>query len=169
MDNISLAKDFATKKFSEAGMENHFLEVFQILKNEFYVENCEVLVAGLLHDILEDTDTTHQEISSIFGKRVANIVEEVSHPKNYTPEQKKEYHQKLKNISTEGKLIKLADFKSHLTKFLGAFTGENNLPKFTHNEYTNHILEFLESCPDSKSKNTVSKLAKKLESCISKQ
>ena len=127
---IESAKEFAAKKFAEAGTGNHYLEVCQILQEEFHVEDQDLLVAGLLHDTLEDTNTTYEEIEKIFGKKVADMVEEVSHPKNYKGEQVKEYYEKLKHISDGGKMIKLADFKSHLPKFIGAFTGENNLPKF---------------------------------------
>ena len=169
MDYISLAKDFATNKFNEAGIGNHFLEVFQILKTDFGVEDSGVLTAGLLHDILEDTDTTYQEVADTFGKKVADLVEEVSHPRNYNAEQKEKYYQRLKSISPEGKLIKLADFKSHLLKFIGAFTGENDLQKFTYNEYVDYILSFLKSCPDSEPKSTVFGLTKELESYISNQ
>jgi len=163
---IESAKKFASRKFAEIGTGNHYLEVCQILQDEFHVEDQDVLVAGLLHDTLEDTNTTHDEIEGIFGKKVADMVEEVSHPKNYNAEQKKEYYEKIKDISWGGKMIKLADFKSHLVKFIGAFTGKNNLPKFTHTEYTDYILSFLESCPDSEARNTVFQLAKEFESHI---
>lgn len=163
---IKSAKEFATKKFQEAGTGNHFLEVCSILENEFGVNDQDVLIAALLHDTLEDTSATYEEIERQFGKKVADMVEEVSHPKNYNAEQKKEYYEKIKHISWGGKMIKLADFKSHLVKFIGAFTGKNNLPKFTHTEYTDYILSFLESCPDSEAKNTVFKLAKEFEGYI---
>ncbi len=163
---IELAKRFASKKFAEIGTGNHFIEVCQILKEEFGVNDEEVLIAGLLHDTLEDTSATYEQIERIFGKRVADMVDEVSHPKDYKGEQVKEYYEKLKHISDGGKMIKLADFKSHLVKFIGAFTGENNLPKFTHTEYTDNILSFLESCPESSAKNTVYDLAKKFEGYI---
>jgi (p)ppGpp synthase/HD superfamily hydrolase len=38
-----------------------------------------VIAAGLLHDTLEDTDTTVREILDAFGKDVANLVLEVTH------------------------------------------------------------------------------------------
>ena len=94
------------------------------------------------------------------------MVDEVSHPKNYKGEQVKEYYEKLKSISDGGKMIKLADFRSHLVKFIGAFTGETTLPKFTHTEYTDYILSFLESCSESPAKNTVYDLTKKFEGYI---
>jgi hypothetical protein len=166
MDKIEVAKEFAAQKFAEVGTGNHFLEVFGILKDEFKIENQDILIAGLLHDTLEDTNTTSREIENIFGKNVADMVEEVSHPKNYNSEQKKEYYEKIKHISFGGKMIKFADFKSHLVKFIGAFKGENNLSKFTYTEYTDYILSFLDSCEDSEAKNTVYGLTKELESYI---
>jgi (p)ppGpp synthase/HD superfamily hydrolase len=163
---IDLAKEFATKKFQEAGIENHFLEVYQILWDTFRVNDEAVLVAGLLHDTLENTETTYQEISKAFSKRVADLVEEVSHPKNYNAQQKKEYYEKIKHISWGGKMIKLADFASHLSTFSGSFTGKNNLPKFTHNEYCVFIRSFLESCEDSKAKEYVATLNDELDDQI---
>lgn len=168
-NKIESAKEFANKKFTEAGTGNHFLEVYEILQNEFHIEDSDVLIAGLLHDTLEDTATTYEEIENTFGKKVADMVEEVSHPKNYNEEQKKEYYEKIKHISWGGKMIKLADFKSHLKYFISSFTGENSFKKFTHNEYTQYILAFLESCPESEARDVVFKLANELEDYIAKQ
>lgn len=165
-NKIELAREFADRKFRETGIGNHFLEVCHILQNDFGIDDIDILTAGLLHDTLEDTSATYEEIESIFGKNVADMVEEVSHPKNYTAEQKVEYYEKLKHISWGGKMIKLADFKSHLKRFIGAFTGENNLKKFTYNEYCLYIRGFLESCDDSSAKEEVTNLNDKLESYI---
>ena len=165
-NKIESAKEFAERKFKEVGMDNHFLEVYQILQDDFKVDDPDVLTAGLLHDTLEDTHTTYEEIENVFGKKVADIVGEVSHPKNYNTEQKKEYYEKIKHISWGGKMIKLADFKSHLVKFIGAFTGENNLSKFTHDEYCLFIRSFLESCDDSPAKKEVTELNNRLKGYI---
>lgn len=165
-DNIQLAKEFATEKFKEIGVGNHFLDVYQILQDDFRVDDPNILTAALLHDTLEDTNTTNEEIEQIFSKEVALMVEEVSHPKNYNAEEKKEYYEKIKHISYGGKMIKLADFASHLKKFIGAFTGENNLPKFTYNEYCTFIRSFLESCDDSSAKKYVTELNDRLDSYI---
>ena len=85
---IEKAKEFAGQKFEAAGLKNHYLEVGGILQNKFDVEDESVLVAGILHDILEDTETTYEEIETEFSKEVADYVQEVSHPKNYNQEQK---------------------------------------------------------------------------------
>ena len=49
-----------------------------MLVNEGGVTDVEVLCAALLHDTVEDTDTTPQEIEGAFGARVARIVAEVT-------------------------------------------------------------------------------------------
>ena len=148
------------------GIKNHFLEVYDILQNDFCVVDPDILMAGLLHDTLEDTNTSYEEIEVCFGKKIANMIDEVSHPKNYNADQKKEYYEKIKHISSGGKMIKLADFKSHLTNFIGAFTGENKLKKFTHNEYCVYIWSFLASCENSQAKEEVALLNGKLERFI---
>jgi (p)ppGpp synthase/HD superfamily hydrolase len=165
-NKIELAKEFATKKFKEVELVNHFPEVLRILQDDFRVNDSDILIAAILHDTLEDTDTTNEEIERTFSKEIAHMVEEVSHPKNYNAEQKKEYYEKIKHISYGGKMIKLADFASHLKEFIGAFTGENNLQKFTHNEYCVYIRSFLDSCEDSPAKKYVSELNDRLDNYI---
>jgi (p)ppGpp synthase/HD superfamily hydrolase len=150
INKIELAKEFATKKFAEAGMDNHFLDVYQILQDDFGVEDQNILAAALLHDALEDTNTTYEELEQIFGKEIADMVDEVSHPKNYNDEQRKEYHEKLKHISPGAKLVKLADFASHLKP--GPYLVK-------HPNYIATIKDFLETCSDSKAKETTTALA----------
>ena len=57
--------------------------IFSILQNNLKVQDENILIAGLLHDTLEDTETTYEELVENFSKEVADIVQEVSHPKNY--------------------------------------------------------------------------------------
>jgi len=168
-DPFQIAKEFAANKFSTNAKGNHFLEVFQILQDEFGVTDHEVLIAGLLHDTMEDTDTTSEKIVSTFSKNIANLVEEVSHPKNYTKDQKAEYYESLKSISPGAKMIKLADFTSHLRKFIGAYTGTSDYPKSKTNGYVLLIKGFLQSCSDSKAKKLVFGLTNELDAHIAKQ
>lgn len=167
VSEIEKAKEFATKKFEATGVKNHFLEVCDILHNEFDVKDQDILVSALLHDTLEDTNTTYEEIRDTFSKTVADYVQEVSHPKNYTEQEKLEYYERLKTISPGAKMIKLADFTSHLRRFIGAFTGTSNYSKMTNNNYITWIRSFLESCQESKAKNMVFGLTNELETYIS--
>ena len=119
--------------------------------------------------LLEDTNTTYEEIMKTFSKEVADLVEEVSHPKNYTKEQKIEYYEKIKHISSGAKLIKMADFTSHLKKFIKIYErNEQHLhPKFVNNDkYIISIREFLDTCEDSDGKRFLYELTDKLEKMI---
>lgn len=61
----------------------HPLRVGQILIEAS--ADIEVVLAGILHDTLEDTPTTREELSTRFGKRVALTVESVSEPDKSQP------------------------------------------------------------------------------------
>ena len=62
----------AVRKFGDTPYIFHPLEVAQILSTMTNDE--EIITAGILHDIVEDTDGTLQEIEKRFGKRVAELV-----------------------------------------------------------------------------------------------
>src|SRR5688572_31391074 len=52
---------------------NHPIALADVLVNEGGVTDVEVLCAALLHDTVEDTDTTPQELAENFGQRIARI------------------------------------------------------------------------------------------------
>ena len=60
---------------------NHPLAVARVLAEEGGVKDSRILAAALLHDTLEDTDTTLRELEREFGKRVALLVAEVTDDK----------------------------------------------------------------------------------------
>lgn len=162
---IQTASQFATQKFESANRKNHFLEVYGILLNEFNIQDENVLIASLLHDTLEDTETTYEEIKNTFSLDVADLVVEVSHPKDYSGAQVGEYYEKLKHISLQAKMIKLADFLSHLRRLIGIYERgeEASNPVFIENgRYVRDILAVAETCPDGSAKSIVVDLANKL-------
>ena len=67
----------------------HPMEVWQILRNN----NCsaKVQIAGLLHDTLEDTDTTPEEIKEKFGSEVLALVKSESEDKTKTWKERKQH------------------------------------------------------------------------------
>lgn len=165
VNNIEKAVQFATQKFEAAGRRNHFLEVYDILRNQFHTKDENILIAGLLHDTLEDTDTSFEEIEREFSKEIATLVDEVSHPKDYSGAQVQEYYEKLKHISTSAKIVKLADFLSHLKRLIGIYQRgeEATNPIFVENgRYARDIIAVAETCPESEAKTIVMKLAKEL-------
>ena len=65
----------------------HIMEVMQILiENECHED---VIIAGILHDTLEDTETTPEEIQRHFGKHILSIVQSVTEDKSKTWEERK--------------------------------------------------------------------------------
>lgn len=78
-----------------------------------YEQGCgdDVVIAGLLHDTVEDTDTTLTEIENEFGKHVAEIVHGCTEADKSAPweERKKSMIQIIRNSSHEVKWVTCAD------------------------------------------------------------
>jgi len=76
----------------------------------------DVLIAGILHDIIEDTDFEKEDIKEQFGPIVAKLVEEVSEDKKLPYETRKRMaFEKISEMSREAILIKAADTLANLT------------------------------------------------------
>jgi guanosine-3',5'-bis(diphosphate) 3'-pyrophosphohydrolase len=89
---------------------NHPIALADALVNEGGVTDVEVLCAALLHDTVEDTDTTHEELVDAFGSRIARIVAEVTDDKRLPKAERKRLQvEHAPHISPEAKLVKLAD------------------------------------------------------------
>lgn len=74
------------------------------------IEDTNVLIAALLHDTVEDTDTTLDEIEREFGAKIRSIVYEVTDDKSLPKEERKLLQIKhAASKSYEAKLVKLAD------------------------------------------------------------
>jgi guanosine-3',5'-bis(diphosphate) 3'-pyrophosphohydrolase len=88
----------------------HPIAVSDILKNEVRVTDEEVLVAAVLHDVLEDTSVTYAALLLLFGQRVADMVKEVTDPKDLTKEQQRECQlTHAITLSPGAATVKLAD------------------------------------------------------------
>lgn len=87
---------------------NHVIEVAAILAE--HGAPLPVVLAGLLHDTVEDTETTIEEIRELFGPAVAAVVAEVtddtSLPRN---ERRRIQLERAGGVSREAKLVKIAD------------------------------------------------------------
>lgn len=69
-----------------------------------------VLMAAILHDTVEDTETTLEEIEENFGKTIRDIVGEVTDDKSKPKQERKRLQiEHAKTASREAKLVKLAD------------------------------------------------------------
>jgi GTP diphosphokinase / guanosine-3',5'-bis(diphosphate) 3'-diphosphatase len=89
---------------------NHPLAVADVLANEGGVADVTTLIAALLHDTVEDTQTTAEEIAARFGPEVAAVVMEVTDDKRLgNAERKRQQIEHAAAISSRAKLVKLAD------------------------------------------------------------
>lgn len=89
---------------------NHPIEVVNVLWNVGEVYDAITLVGALLHDTLEDTQTTPEEISINFGQDVLTLVLEVSDDKSLPKQERKlKQIEKTPSLSFRARQLKLAD------------------------------------------------------------
>ncbi len=100
---------------------NHLSEVTHLLSGATGGHDTVLVLGGLLHDTLEDTDTTYSELKREFGEKVAALVREVSDDKTL-PKAKRKLLQ-VENApkkSKRAKMLKMADKISNLQSILNS-------------------------------------------------
>ena len=89
---------------------NHPIALAEVLAGEGGIADAEVLAAALLHDTIEDTDTSLEELRREFGERIAAMVMEVTDDKALPKAERKRLQiVHAAGISAGAKLVKLAD------------------------------------------------------------
>ncbi len=89
---------------------NHPIAVANVLANEAGITDPTILAAALLHDTIEDTATTPQELEAEFGPQIASVVAEVTDDKSLPKEERKRLQiEHAAMLSEQAKLVKLAD------------------------------------------------------------
>lgn len=112
----------------------HPLEVAHLLMNVGGVDDHDVLIAALLHDTVEDTETTADEITELFGSRVASIVLEVTDDKSLPKQTRKELQvEHAPHISDEAKQLKMCDKISNIRDIL------NNPPDWPYERKIEYV------------------------------
>ena len=92
-----------------------------VLANEGGIQDLSVLCAAILHDTIEDTETTADELEGLFGSKVTSIVLEVSDDKSLEKHVRKQRQiEHASHISHEAKLVKLADKICNLRDILAS-------------------------------------------------
>jgi guanosine-3',5'-bis(diphosphate) 3'-pyrophosphohydrolase len=121
---ILKAAEFAARKHRDQRRKdraaspyiNHPISLAEILSRVGRVTSAKVLAAALLHDTLEDTETTRGELRRYFGPSIAEIVEEVTDDKRLPKQRRKELQvEHAAHISKSAKLVKLADKIANLS------------------------------------------------------
>ena len=89
---------------------NHLAEVANLLAAATDGADAELVAAGWLHDVIEDTDTTREELARKFSDRIASLVvectDEMSLPK---AERRRRQVVDAPKKSAGARLIKIAD------------------------------------------------------------
>ena len=112
------AKKHATQKRKGANGEpyvNHVIEVANTLASIGKIEDYDVLIAAVLHDTIEDTGTTKEEITKLFGAAVGDYVMEVTDDKSLPKATRKQLQiEHAPHLSNGAKFIKLGDKISNI-------------------------------------------------------
>ena len=134
------------KDENESPYINHPISVALAIAQIGGVDDPEILAAALLHDTLEDTETTPEELEDEFGKKVCEYVLDVTDDKNLPKDERKRRQiEHAKKISNGAALIKLGDKISNVTDVI------NNPPEDWDNnrrkEYLDWAEKVIENCP----------------------
>jgi len=132
LDDIDLllkAATFAAHKHSKGRRKdadaspyiNHPLALASVLKHEGNISDIIVLCAALLHDTIEETETSAEELQSRFGPDITAIVLEVTDDKSLPKAERKQRQvEHAAHISERAKLVKLADKICNLRDILNS-------------------------------------------------
>ena len=94
---------------------NHPIALARTLAVEGGIVDTRTLIAAVLHDTVEDTDTTFEEIRALFGAEVADTVREVTDDTSLDkPDRKRLQIEHAPHMSKRAALVKLADKTSNL-------------------------------------------------------
>lgn len=98
---------------------NHLIEVAGLLWRIGRVRDPDIIAAGILHDTVEDTNTTTQELAAGFGPKVGSIVLEVTDDKSL-PDTARKHRQveHAESLSYGARLVKLADKISNIREVI---------------------------------------------------
>ena len=100
---------------------DHFIALANVLANEGGIADAIVLCAAVLHDSLEDTETTAGELTDLVGPEVTSVIVEVTDDKSLEKQVRKQLVvEHAPYISNEAKLVKLADMICNLRDILAS-------------------------------------------------
>ena len=113
-EEIERAIQYLVHSFESSGSNPkpvilHSIRIGMNLYNRNYKKR--IIISGLLHDLLEDTKVTSDEIRSKFGKDVANIVEANSFDEsiNNYPERHYDIYKRCFELGRSAVVVKAAD------------------------------------------------------------
>lgn len=130
-----------TRKDGKTPYIAHPVQVATILHREARETDPVILLGALLHDTLEDTDTTYEELVHEFGQEVADLVQEVSDDMSRSKKERRE-SQEGKHWSERAARLKIADKTANLRDLINA--PPVGMSKDKKIEYANHARRVIE-------------------------
>ena len=125
---------------------NHPIAVSLVISEIGGIKDPEVLAAALLHDTIENTETTAEELEAEFGKQVSKYVIEVSDDKSLPKEERKRKQiENAKYLSKGATLIRLGDKISNAKDIV--YNPPDNCDKNRRREYLDWAVEVISNCP----------------------
>jgi guanosine-3',5'-bis(diphosphate) 3'-pyrophosphohydrolase len=113
---------------------NHPIALARVLRVDGGVDDPAVIAAALLHDTIEDTDTTHAELRAAFGARIAALVAEVTDDRNLSKAERKRIQLDCAaSVSKDAQQLKIADKLCNLRDILSS--PPTNWPLFRKRQY----------------------------------
>ena len=128
---------------------NHPIALAQVLAGEGGVTDTEVLAAALLHDTIEDTETSYRELERRFGRRVAAMVLEVTDDKTRRKHTRKRLQvEHAAHLSRGARLVKLADKICNLRDLHGRPpVGWNKRRRRAYFDWAKQVIDRLRGVP----------------------
>ncbi len=109
---------------------NHPLEVAEGLVRIGGVDDPAVLAAAILHDTIEDTQTTRAELVGVFGNDIAALVAELTDKPGLTWQERKRLEiDHAPHLSDRAKMIKIVDKTCNVTDTVTNPPGEWTLSR----------------------------------------
>lgn len=100
---------------------NHLIDVVDILARHTGGSDVELLMGGVLHDTIEDTATTYEELLQAFGENVADIVRACSDDKSLPKQERKRLQaEQAPHKPVRARMVKVADKISNLRSILAS-------------------------------------------------
>ena len=139
---VSQAYAFAAERHSvhrrkgvkEEPYINHLVEVAALVATATDGADPNLTAAAVLHDTIEDTDTTHAELEQAFNRDVADLVAEVTDDKSLPKQTRKGLQVKqTPKKSSRAKIIKIADKISNVRSLVKSPPG--NWPEERKRDY----------------------------------
>jgi guanosine-3',5'-bis(diphosphate) 3'-pyrophosphohydrolase len=124
---------------------NHPIAVAAVLALEAGVTDEATLLAALLHDTIEDTETTAEELEQAFGAEVAGLVRELSDDKSLPKQTRKQLQvERAATASPKAKRLKIADKICNIRDVMGNLPANWSLDR--RREYLTWAERVVEGC-----------------------